>query len=212
MVSITEYLKFVKALESHPANLTVTAKIPEFEGLNVARLIHCALGLSTEALELLEQHRGASRDNQIREVGDISFFATMLCDELGCLPTDAELKAAPLVKINTLCTLCEDVASRIKAGLFYGTPVKPNDPPGYWKHSAKNILMWAHAIPRNSGGTDVFKVIMTKLETRYKAKTFDPKAAVNRDTKQEDAASAAVITGVPPKPKSTLELLGSLQR
>lgn len=185
-MNYNDYIKHVKGFES-PAKGTII--IPGLQPFDGARLMHAALGLSTECLELSESIRNRRPiEEQLAELGDICWFSAVACDAIGALPNLA--KIAPLTGIHYLYNLCEGFASRIKAAAWYGSPVKPDDTLDYWKKFPPRIFEVAVSIGNQHG--HVLEANVAKLTARNKGAQHNTAATINRDEKTEFRAVANV--------------------
>ena len=122
---------------------------PEYETGDLAMLtdlistplLHYALGLATEACELAAASKASNTVNIIEELGDICWFAAGACVSLGQVPDETGVAAAPKTGVYEVIGLCEEFASRVKAALFYGSPIKKHDKrEDYWTTIPAQIL------------------------------------------------------------------------
>ena len=144
------------------------------------RLLHAALGLSTEMLELQEANNNRRMNDALLELGDICWFAATICHELDHTPVGGR---AP-VELATLAKWIESVVSAVKAHVYYGRAL-PTD----FARSAGMILNAAASIGICSLDRDPLATNLVKLRVRY-ADKFDASRANERNT----AAEAAVTT------------------
>lgn len=203
-MTIEQYLEWAPTLESpHKINipiesLTLACHDPE-DG--PTRLLHAALGLPTEALELAAAINGnLPIASQIEEMGDICWFCALAIKELGHAPTQVDVSAAPKAGIVSVYKMCEEFASRIKAAIFYGSPSKPSDPtPDSWMQLPGRILARLLAISNAQltlGRNHILDANMAKLRKRYPNK-FTAFDAVNRNTVGELHAISLLSSQVP---------------
>ena len=179
-MTIPDYIKLAKRTECAYDGVTVTCAA--LEPHNAARLVHMALGLATEALEFKASlDKNLPRHEQLMEMSDICWFATLAADELGTLPGEYVPGLYPQQGVLKVLDLCELFASRIKGALFYGNPSKPADPdPDYWKRVPAEILLRTYAIASaHLSGEDILDLNINKLRARYGEK-FTAENAVNR--------------------------------
>jgi len=165
--------------------------------LKWGRLVHAALGLTTEAIEF---QLAKDLEHQVEEIGDIMWFAALAHNELGIGPS---LIIDPYNK-TTIIQLCEAFGSRIKAALIYGNATKPEDKTDWREVPYRILKLGVECSTINS--IDIFGANIQKLKTRYGAKHTDD-AAVNRNLVAEaNILSAALKSGnalqftAPPKP------------
>ena len=188
----SDYLKLAKATECDYGAITISCVA--LENYNAARLIHMALGLATEAIELTESVRlKLPLEQQQMELSDILWFSALACDELGIEISDREIagNTYPSRGVHKLASRCELFASRIKAAVAYGTPIKPNDPtPDFWRQVPKVIFLQACSIGDYSLGHPgrLMELNIKKLRARYPAGKFDALAATVRNETAETAA------------------------
>lgn len=178
-----EYLQAARSFEA--AEPPSAVQIPCLESYDCTKLVHYALGIATEAIELVYAVKaGKHIDEQRLELSDILWFSALASAELGVDITEDEVlnNKSPKQGVYTLADTCEQFASRIKAALIYGTPVKPNDPDEfYWAQLPKKIFLHACAIGDASLGTGkLMDLNIVKLRKRYPAQTFKASDAVNR--------------------------------
>ncbi len=181
-----KYQEYIDAARSFEAAAPPSAvQIPALENYDCLKLTHYALGLATEALELVDAvKRALPYTEQQLELSDILWFSGLACAELGIEITDAEIinNRSPKQGVYDLAAKCEEFASRIKAALIYGTPVKPRDDhEESWKQLPKQIFL--HACAMGDAGLGTGKLMdlnITKLSARYPKGQFDAGAAVNR--------------------------------
>ena len=146
------------------------------------RLLHAAIGLSTEMLELLEVNEGRRMNDALLELGDICWFAATICDELGYVPTG---KACSPVRLAMLAQWIEAATSAIKAHIYYGRTL-PDD----FARSVGLILDAATSIGRTSLDRDPLAANLAKLRVRY-ADKFEAGRANVRNTAAEATAATA---------------------
>ena len=144
------------------------------------RLLHAAIGLSTEMLELQQANAERKMNDALLELGDICWFAATICHELDHTPVGGR---AP-VELATLAKWIESVVSAVKAHVYYGRAL-PTD----FARSTGMILNAAASIGVVSLDRDPLATNLVKLRVRY-ADKFDASRANERNT----AAEAAVTT------------------
>lgn len=155
------------------------SKLKLIGDLRTMRLLHGALGLTAELLELQESNAKGDMVNTTLELGDIAWFAATICHACGHEPS----KHSRRYSIADLRVEIEKVASAVKALVYYGRPL-PDD----FAFMAGQILVGARMVGINQLNTDPLPLNIKKLRTRYPEK-FTEFAANNRDT----AAEAAVV-------------------
>ena len=139
------------------------------------RLLHAAIGLSTEMLELQQANAEHKMNDALLELGDICWFAATICHELDHTPVGGR---AP-VELATLAKWIEAVVSAVKAHVYYGRAL-PTD----FARSAGMILNAAASIGVVSLDRDPLATNLVKLRVRYPDK-FDASRANVRDTAAE---------------------------
>ena len=198
-----KYQEYIDAARSFEAAAPPSAvQIPALENYDCLKLTHYALGIATEALELLDAvKRAKPYAEQQLELSDILWFSGLAAAELGVEITDVEIinNRSPKQGVFDLADKCEEFASRIKAALIYGTPVKPRDEhDDSWKQLAKQIFL--HACAMGDAGLGAGKLMdlnITKLSARYPKGRFEAAAAVNRvEWKTPAAPSPELIAAV----------------
>lgn len=195
------YLTLAKVTEGPYDSFTVAGLKP----YNAPRLLHMALGLATEALELQEaMNKKWPEHEQILELSDICWFSALACEELGVPPRDEDLRIYPPQGIQRVYDKCEEFASRIKAGLVYGSPAKKSDPHAdYWKSIPAEIFGRTVAIGNNLPSGCILTININKLRARFGDK-FSAHDALNRDTVAEAKRAFASEQG---KPEDAAEIL-----
>lgn len=190
-MNIPDYIKLAKRTECDYKDVAITC--PGLAPHNSLRLIHMALGLSTEALEFKASlDKNLPRHEQLMEMSDICWFAALAADELGTAPGEYVPGVYPQQGVQKVLDLCELFASRIKAGLCYGNPSKPADPdPDYWKRIPAEILLRTYAIASaHLSGEDILDVNIRKLMARYGEKFSAENAIVRHETVEAQAVLA----------------------
>ena len=139
------------------------------------RLLHAAIGLSTEMLELQQANAERKMNDALLELGDICWFAATICHELDHTPVGGR---AP-VELATLAKWIESVVSAVKAHVYYGRAL-PDD----FARSAGMILNAAASIGICSLDRDPRAANLAKLRVRY-ADKFEASRANVRDTAAE---------------------------
>jgi len=179
------YLPLAKVTEGTYPDLTIKSLAPH----NTARLLHMALGLTTEALELQSSlARNKAHQESLLEMSDLCWFSALAAEELGFKPNGRT--PYPPQGVQSVYELCELFASRVKAALVYGTPVKKSDPfPDYWKTLPAEIFERTVAIGDGHMPTDgILQLNITKLRQRYGDK-FSAHDALNRNEAAETKAA-----------------------
>ena len=144
------------------------------------RLLHAAIGLGTEMLELQQANAEHKMNDALLELGDICWFAATICHELGHVPTG---NACSPVRVAVLAQWIEAAASAIKAHVYYGRAL-----PADFARSVGLILDAANSIGRVSLDRDPLATNLVKLRVRY-ADKFDASRANVRDTAAEAATA-----------------------
>ena len=143
------------------------------------RLLHAAIGLSTEMLELQQANAERKMNDALLELGDICWFAATICHELDHTPVGGR---AP-VELATLAKWIESVVSAVKAHVYYGRAL-PTD----FARSTGMILNAAASIGVVSLDRDPLATNLAKLRVRYGDK-FEASRANVRDTAAEAATA-----------------------
>ncbi len=195
------YLPLAKVTEGPYDTFVVSGLKP----YNAARLLHMALGLATEALELQSSiARKLPVEESTLELSDICWFSALACEELGYAPDEAYQKLWQPQGIQKVYDKCEEFASRVKAGLVYGSPVKKSDPtPDYWKTIPAEIFGRTLAIGNNLPSGCILTININKLRARYGEK-FSAHDALNRDVVKEAKKAFASEQG---RPEDLAEIL-----
>ena len=189
-IALPDYIKFVKSLEA-PAPIITTTVEPK---LNWGRLVHSALGLTTEALELYDS-KSKGVPAQLAELGDICFFAAMAMDELQNFDIPREIPAS----LDNLLMLIETFGSRVKSGIFYGVVKKDTDK-YLWRTLPPRIFHMAIELGKR-GNYDVLQINVDKLGVRYPDKKFNAEATTTRrDVVKEDKVIAESAKAQPIEP------------
>lgn len=190
-MNIPDYIKLAKRTECDYS--TCTVQVPCLENYAAARLVHMALGLSTEALEFKASlDKNLPRHEQLMEMSDICWFAALAAEELGTAPGEYVPGVYPQVGVQKVLDLCELFASRVKGALFYGNPAKPSDPdPEYWTRIPAEILLRTYAIASaHLSGEDILDINIRKLRARYGEKFSTENAVVRNETVEAQAVLA----------------------
>ena len=143
------------------------------------RLLHAAIGLSTEMLELQQANAERKMNDALLELGDICWFAATICHELDHTPVGGR---AP-VELATLAKWIESVVSAVKAHVYYGRAL-PTD----FARSTGMILNAAASIGVVSLDRDPLATNLAKLRVRYGDK-FEASRANVRNTAAEAATA-----------------------
>lgn len=219
--SFEDYIKVASQWESDYAGTEL--KVPSLAPHNPVKLVHYALGLATEAIELEQAiKRAKPRVEQLMELSDLIWFSGMAAAETGILPDLARVRKLPTTGLPAVYELCEDFASSIKAALVYGSPFrKAHNSLEYWKSIPAEIFVRVVAI---GDAASPSKCIMSdniaKLTARYGNKYAAAKA-VARDEKAETKAVTASADEIKKlldaeaesaKPAAKAPLLNELQR
>jgi hypothetical protein len=160
---------------------------PGLAPYNASVLIHAALGLGSEALELHHENwRGAvALQEQLMELGDICWFANLACHEFDVFPT-MTVDYPKYGGLPTLYLRCEEFVSRVKSGIYYGSPIKPGEKMSQFTNLPAEIIGRAHAVSLNhlERGATLFSLNIAKLRTRFPDK-FTGEIALARDIMNE---------------------------
>jgi hypothetical protein len=189
-MNYSTYLPLAKRTEGFYEKVLISA--PGLVPYNQPRLVHMALGLATEAIELVSAvHDKKPLVEQLMELSDICWFSALACETVGFAPDD--VNPYPGTGIYDLADRCELFASRVKAGIVYGSPAKASDSsPDAWRKLPAEIFLRACAIGNANveGKDDILELNIAKLRARYPDK-FTTEAALVRD---EAAETKAVVS------------------
>lgn len=185
-----EYLPLAKRTEGTYDGILISA--PGLVPYNQPRLVHMALGLATEAIELVSAvNNKKPLVEQLMELSDICWFSALACETVGIEPDD--VNPYPQAGVSLLVDRCELFASRVKAGLVYGSPAKASDSsPDAWRKLPAEIFLRACALGNAhvEGKADILQLNIHKLRARYPDK-FTAEAALVRN---EVAETKAVVS------------------
>lgn len=180
--------------------------VPGLKPHNAPRLLHMALGLATEALELSAAlTKKLPVEEATLELSDICWFSALACEELDFPPRDEDLKLYPPQGIQCVYDKCEEFTSRVKAALVYGSAIKKTDPtPDYWKTIPAEIFGRTLAIGNNLPSGCILTININKLRARFGDK-FSAHDALNRDVVKEVEKAFASEQGRPEDLREILE-------
>lgn len=152
---LSEYQAFVRSIES-------TASTSQ-----INRLLHGALGLASELLEL---QQARTIGEQVKESGDICYFLTVIVDALG--GQIEKYEPADMPANPNLTAHAEAIISEIKRRAFYART----------KHSDLEIIFYCNVLLTAAlNDCDfVLDVNVSKLRARYPAGHFDADHAMAR--------------------------------
>ena len=174
---LPEYQQFVLSKEAPPATIPA----------HNSRLLHVALGIATELLEL---DLSTTRDNTLEELGDFLWYLTLGSDVLNVPLVDLPLKMdiSPHSNHLSLVLLKEDAelfVSLVKKQVIYGSPVMEEILACY-------LSLWSSFVYHAAFcSTDIGYLVSTnqaKLEARYKA-SFTTQESEERRDKQDGKAT-----------------------
>lgn len=186
MLTIPQYILAARQFECDYSNITIDAL--GLHPYNSVRLVHAALGLATEALELREAIAKNDYQGQIAELGDIAWYAAIAHF------TDVPPSQLKYGSVEALMELCERFASNIKAGVFYGNPVLKSDKsPTAWRQLPESILYCTQAIAQRHGINNYLDANIEKLTVRNRGKKHNVQATIQRDVANENKAIAAIV-------------------
>lgn len=167
---LTNYQRFVLSKAAPPYPITNEKSF---------QLLHCALGLATETLELIQSR---SRENTIEEMGDLAWYLLLTVEVLKILPeslpTYYEYKIDNEITSDTLISCVEEFVSLIKKEVIYTKSQKLELSfnklwTAYLKHARHCNLYLEFIIEQNQ----------LKLNTRYQA-AFTPEESETRKDKK----------------------------
>jgi hypothetical protein len=138
-------------------------------------LIHCALGLSTEALEFLIAER---EDEKIEELGDLLYYLTLASHTLYHTPRLSPV--SEFVDAYAFLETLEAFISAIKKDQIYGNPQHLT---GHLDAVWEDFKGMAFLFTRQPTIDNLIQHNMDKLSKRY-ATTFTPGEAAERKDKQ----------------------------
>jgi len=177
MTSFKEYQTIALNYEGPYRKLEVPGLAPYDPG----RMIHTALGIATETLEIQEIMRRKSLDltDLLLELGDLCWFCAVACSELQKLPPHPSAIERP--NLWTMAKKSERYVSRIKAGFAYGSLEREDDVPGSWAFLPGEIFTIASTIGGSlAPDADILNMNLKKLRTRYPEGKFSSSQALAR--------------------------------
>ena len=139
------------------------------------RLLHCALGLSTEILEL---DQSSSRTNTIEEMGDLLWYLTLTKNVLNIPELEIELKVKHIneMTLEPLKVHVEAFVSLIKKHVIYTKPQELEE---------SFYLMWfsflRHCVACNLPIEYIIDENRLKLDERYKSVFTPEESEARRD-------------------------------
>lgn len=173
--------------------LAVRTESPRhFDGINT-RIVHAAMGLMTEAVEL---HQFSTMVNLKEELGDICWYAAIAIDSFG-LNDESSMASigleseVPTVNVSSerrvmvIIYAASDNVDMVKKHMFYGRPISYGD----FIENIKEILDSVRMICNAHGilFSDVLESNIRKLKARY-PKKFTSEKAIVRDLAAESEA------------------------
>jgi NTP pyrophosphatase (non-canonical NTP hydrolase) len=163
------------------------------------RLLHAALGITTELAELVTPHVNMHQAidtslNRAEEVGDVLWYCAIGYDTLAdsetglCFQDDFDAALCLPVGIRHLPmanVICGDFVDTLKRAIFYGKPIDQKKACAALRGVLTETILYARQM-----GTDPRQALtanIAKLYARYPHK-FDGDLAVHRDLSAEEAA------------------------
>jgi len=169
-----EYKALAIRTESVPSFLFTQGFTFE-DNRNATRLLHAAMGITTETIELIET---TGQANTIEELGDIFWYLAIMDDVINFYPL-----AFGLSVDQTVLKQAEDIVNYVKRHLFYGKTLELE-----LLRSAAARFYNCLILGINKEGLnleEIWEANIAKLEKRYPNKYFDKTAAVTRDVENE---------------------------
>lgn len=166
-----QYKEFVLARVSPPRTLTDV----EFH------VIHGAIGLATESLELFIADKNRDTLNEAEELGDLLFYLVFLANSIMVDPVTLPLHSAFMDKAPPLDNALEELVSFCKKVVIYNQDKYAELRVQYlatWNAFVADLDVRGYSIPT------LIKANTDKLSKRYKEK-FTVKESINRADKEE---------------------------
>jgi hypothetical protein len=204
--SFPDYQRTILRTESNQAGVRYAhLRMPVFDryivlGENEFRLVHAALLLSTESMELA-LHKQGDRAHIIEELADLQWALALASDALGetliDVHSDKDLAAYPC-SIRAIYQEVEKVSSTVKALVCYNR--KEDKKTGdHYKTTIMNslrelnmlIAAWGYNMDPKVPIEKIRAANFCKLSIRYPGLAFSCESANNRDTVKEIAAIQA---------------------
>lgn len=170
-----EYKALAIRTESIPTNTFGALVTPMLDSHRATRILHAAMGITTETVELIET---TGQANTIEELGDIFWYLAIMDDAINFYPLAFELSVD-----QTALTLAGDIVNYVKRHIFYGKTLELE-----LLRSAAARFYNCLVLDINKEGLnleEVWEANIAKLEKRYPNKYFDKTDAVTRDVKNE---------------------------
>lgn len=158
-------------------------------------LLHAALGLMTESVELIENYDGTKEydsTNVFEEIGDVTWYLSIIQRELGFEFDDnffvkssneeESLKEYSMIYCVDLIKSVNNILDYHKKMAFYNKPMDRNKYIDYAAQSAKSLKVIVSLEGFNI--SDIHERNIAKLKARYGEK-FNEESALNRDLKTE---------------------------
>lgn len=170
--------------------LALRTEATENTVLREPRLMHAAIGIMTETVELLLAAYNEDRVNTKEEIGDILWYLAIGCDEMCCtLDEVRQIATASPIELETnpvklLVETAAEILDTLKRNTFYATTV---DHITLGTHFA-NALVILDWICEDEGWdlSEIQERNIEKLRVRFPEK-FTQEQAENRDLEAEHA-------------------------
>lgn len=178
--------------------------------IQITRLLHASLGLTTELKEFRDAQASLDIKNQIEELGDLPWYLAVIYN---LLPYGAQIEVTKYVEPKEgldpefYVAQIADIAKRV---VFYGTDM--HTPSKHYPDGmlvalvdcVTKLLCWVDETARllNINVVEVWEANIKKLEKRYPDLSFNAEQAIVRDIENElshmdklaeDAADAQLI-------------------
>jgi NTP pyrophosphatase (non-canonical NTP hydrolase) len=163
-------------------------------------LLHAALGLMTESVELIENYDGSKEYDSVNvfeELGDITWYLSIIQRELGFQIDDSFFKKEDTMNelFKEYSTIyCVDLIKSVnnildyhKKMAFYNKPMDSNKYRDYANQVAKSLKVIV--VLEGFNISDIHERNIAKLKARYGEK-FNEEGALNRDLDKERAILA----------------------
>jgi NTP pyrophosphatase (non-canonical NTP hydrolase) len=153
-------------------------------------LLHCAIGIVTEAGELclaINIDHSVDKINILEEIGDVTWYSFNLARLIGWIPNEAYSVKYENFDINLAVDLLSVAASELmdhfKRAIYYHKGLD-------YEHIAKKLdeiheILYSICVYHHIEFEKCLQANIDKLAKRYPGNFFTPDAAVNRDTDAE---------------------------
>lgn len=150
------------------------------------RLLHAAMGLSTEGAELIAY---TDKQNLVEELGDVLWYVALACDELEITMDEAEEASIGsdekgITALENLILAANEILDEMKKSTFYGRKI---DLPKVVKNLGLVISAVAEIADEEAMTflDEIMEANIEKLRKRFSEGTFTQEEALNRDVCSE---------------------------